>query len=136
MVFLANPNNPTGTFLGEDTIVQLVEGLPEHVLLVLDGAYAEYIEGFDGGAALVRGAHENVVMTRTFSKIFGMGGMRVGWGYAPPHVVDVLNRIRGPFNVSATGLAAAEAAVRDLDYVASCRAANAAQRAVLIKDSA
>ena len=130
IVFLANPNNPTGTFVAGGEITRLADGLPARVLLVLDGAYAEYIDGFDAGAGLVE-ARENVVMTRTFSKIYGLGGMRVGWAYAPAAIVDVLQRVRGPFNVSAPALAAAEAAVRDTGYTARCRAANAAQRQVL-----
>ncbi len=133
MVFLANPNNPTGTFLPVGEITRLADGLPRSVLLVLDGAYAEYVPDFDGGAALVE-ARENVVMTRTFSKIYGLGGMRVGWGYGPPAVVDVLSRIRGPFNVSSTGLAAAEAAIRDTAWAESCRRANAEWRSYLVSE--
>ena len=130
-MFLANPNNPTGTFLPESrNHPPRGRRCPSHVLLVLDGAYAEYIEDFDGGASLVE-QRQNVVMTRTFSKIFGLGGMRVGWCYAPDHIVAVLHRIRGPFNVSAVGLAAAEAAVRDTAYTDACRRANAAQREIL-----
>ena len=110
LVFLANPANPTGTMVGAAEIARLAEGLPPQALLVLDGAYAEYVDGFDAGKSLVE-ARENVVMTRTFSKIYGLGGMRVGWGYGPQPVIDVLNRIRGPFNLSAAALAAAEAAV-------------------------
>ncbi|MEM9791917.1 MAG: histidinol-phosphate transaminase [Pseudomonadota bacterium] len=128
MVFLANPNNPTGTMLPEVDVLRLAQGLPEHVLLVLDGAYAEYIEGFDGHARLVD-RFANVVMTRTFSKIYGLGGLRVGWCYAPPEIVNVLQRVRGPFNVSAAGLAGAEAAVRDQEWVARCRAENTFWRA-------
>lgn len=123
LVFLANPNNPTGTMIGQADIARLAQALPPKALLVLDGAYAEYVEGYDGGAALVD-ARENVVMTRTFSKIYGLGGLRVGWGYGPAHVIDVLNRVRGPFNVSNAALAAAEAAVRDVAYVDHCRAEN------------
>lgn len=123
IVFIANPNNPTGTMLPEVEVRRLADGLPDHVLLVLDGAYAEYVEGFDGGAALVA-ERDNVVMTRTFSKIYGLGGLRVGWCYAPEEVVAVLHRMRGPFNVSALGLAGAMAAVRDTHYVADCLAAN------------
>ena len=127
LVFLANPNNPTGTMIGQADIARLAEDLPDQALLVLDGAYAEYVEGYDGGAALVD-ARDNVVMTRTFSKIYGLGGLRVGWGYGPAHVIDVLNRVRGPFNVSNAALAAAEAAVRDVAYVDHCRAENARWR--------
>lgn len=127
LVFMANPNNPTGTMIGAAEIARLAAGLPDTALLVLDGAYAEYVEGYDGGAALVD-ARQNVVMTRTFSKIYGLGGLRVGWGYGPQHVLDVLNRVRGPFNVSQAALDAAEAAVRDTAYVDYCRAENARWR--------
>ena len=127
LVFLANPNNPTGTMIGQADVARLAEGIPAQALLVLDGAYAEYVEGYDGGAALVD-ARDNVVMTRTFSKIYGLGGLRVGWGYGPAHVIDVLNRVRGPFNLSNAGLAAATAAMRDTAYVNHCRAENARWR--------
>jgi histidinol-phosphate aminotransferase len=123
LVFIANPNNPTGTMIDEGEITRLADGLPNHVLLVLDGAYAEYIEGFDGGASLV-GNRTNVIMTRTFSKLYGLGGMRVGWGYGPRPVIDTLNRVRGPFNLSSAALAAAEAAVKDQDYADKCRRDN------------
>jgi len=127
LVFIANPNNPTGTMIGAADVQRLAEGIPAKALLVLDGAYAEYVDGYDGGAALVD-QRDNVVMTRTFSKIYGLGGLRVGWGYGPTHVIDVLNRLRGPFNVSNAALAAAEAAVRDVAYVDHCRAENARWR--------
>jgi len=130
IVFLANPNNPTGTMIGAGEVQRLAEGLPDHALLVLDGAYAEYVEGYDGGAALVD-ARQNVVMTRTFSKIYGLGGLRVGWGYGPRHVIDVLNRIRGPFNLSTAQLETAEAAMRDRAHIDRCRAENARMRAWL-----
>jgi histidinol-phosphate aminotransferase len=127
LVFLANPNNPTGTMIGQGDISRLAAGLPPQALLVLDGAYAEYVAGYDGGAALVDG-RDNVVMTRTFSKIFGLGGLRIGWGYGPAHVIDVLNRVRGPFNLSTAALEAAEAAVRDQDWVNKCRSENTRMR--------
>jgi histidinol-phosphate aminotransferase len=127
LVFIANPNNPTGTMISAPEMARLAEGLPPQALLVLDGAYAEYVEGYDGGLALVE-ARENVVMTRTFSKIYGLGGLRIGWGYGPKAVIDVLNRIRGPFNLSTTQLEVAEAAVRDQDHVNRCRAENARMR--------
>ena len=106
LVFIANPNNPTGTMIAASEVERLAKNLPEQTILVLDGAYAEYVEGYDGGAALVD-ARENVVMTRTFSKIYGLGALRVGWGYGPKQIIDVLNRIRGPFNVSDAGLTGA-----------------------------
>ncbi len=127
LVFIANPNNPTGTMIGAPELARLADKLPAQALLVLDGAYAEYVDGYDGGAALVK-SRENIVMTRTFSKIYGLGGLRVGWGYGPAAVIDVLNRVRGPFNVSNAALAAAEAAVRDVAYTDYCRAENARLR--------
>lgn len=127
LVFIANPNNPTGTMIGPADVARLAEGLPPQALLVLDGAYAEYVEGYDGGAALVD-ARENVVMTRTFSKIYGLGGLRIGWGYGPAHVIDVLNRVRGPFNLGNSALAAAAAAVCDVAYTDHCRVENARWR--------
>ena len=130
LVFLANPANPTGTMLPEPEIARLAAGLPEACLLVLDGAYVEYAEGCDGGATLVE-ARQDVVMMRTFSKLYGLGGLRIGWGYAPRAVIDVLNRIRGPFNLSGTQLAAAAAAMRDRTFVAETLSINADQRARL-----
>ncbi|GAA4227731.1 histidinol-phosphate transaminase [Sagittula sp. NFXS13] len=130
LVFIANPNNPTGTMIGMAEIERLAEGLPDQCLLVLDGAYAEYVEGYDGGAKLVD-MRNNVVMTRTFSKLYGLGGLRVGWGYGPRHVIDVLNRVRGPFNLSSTALAAAEAALRDTAYAEKCRNDNTRLRTIL-----
>ncbi|WP_380053652.1 histidinol-phosphate transaminase [Falsihalocynthiibacter sp. SS001] len=131
LVFIANPNNPTGTMIDAPEIERLADELPEGVLLVLDGAYAEYVEGYDGGAALAD-RRDNVVMTRTFSKIYGLGGLRIGWGYGPAHVIDVLNRIRGPFNLSSSAIAAAEAAVRDTAFVTKCRDENAKMRKWLV----
>ncbi len=130
LVFIANPNNPTGTMLDAGEVARLAANLPPRALLVLDGAYAEYVDDFDGGAGLVD-ARENVVMTRTFSKIHGLGGLRIGWGYGPAHVIGALERVRGPFNLSTPALLAAEAAARDAGHVARCRAENAANRARL-----
>jgi len=130
LVFVANPNNPTGTMIGLAELERLAEGLPPQVLLVIDGAYAEYVEGYDGGARLVE-MRRNVVMTRTFSKLYGLGGLRVGWGCGPADVMEVLNRIRAPFNLSTAALAAAEAAVRDTAWVDKCRTENTRLRAWL-----
>ncbi|MEM1350887.1 MAG: histidinol-phosphate transaminase [Pseudomonadota bacterium] len=130
VVYLANPANPTGTALDLVSLERLAAALPSACLLVLDGAYAEFFEGYDGGASLVD-AFPNVVMTRTFSKLYGLGGLRVGWAYAAQEVIDVLNRVRGPFNLSSVALAGAEAAMRDRAFVAQCLAANAAERARL-----
>jgi len=130
LVFIANPNNPTGTMIGGNEIARLADGLPPKALLVLDGAYAEYIEGFDGGAGLVD-SRDNVVMTRTFSKIYGLGGLRIGWGYGPAPLIDILNRVRGPFNLSQAQMSAAIAAVQDQEYVTKCRNENTRMRAWL-----
>jgi histidinol-phosphate aminotransferase len=127
LVFIANPNNPTGTMTPASEVERLADNLPDQAVLVLDGAYAEFVDGFDGGAALVE-ARDNVVMTRTFSKIYGLGSLRIGWGYANDAMTDTLLRMRGPFNVSTAALAAAEAAMRDRDYVNFCRTENAKWR--------
>ena len=123
LVFIANPNNPTGTMISPADMARLSAGIPSQAILVIDGAYAEYVDGYDGGAALIE-ARQNVVMTRTFSKIYGLGGLRIGWGYGPADIINVLNRIRGPFNLSTAQLDAAEAAVRDRDHVNRCRSEN------------
>ncbi|MCP4384668.1 MAG: histidinol-phosphate transaminase [Hyphomicrobiales bacterium] len=114
VVFLANPNNPTGTYLPFDEVRRLHAGLPDQTLLVLDAAYAEYVRrnDYESGIELAATAN-NVVMTRTFSKIHGLAGLRIGWCYAPDAVIDVLNRIRGPFNVSSPAIAAGAAALGD-----------------------
>lgn len=118
IVFLANPNNPTGTFLPEDEIRRLHKALPAHVLLVLDAAYAEYVrrEDYEAGIELVS-ENENVVMTRTFSKVFGLAFLRLGWAYAPSHVIDVLHRIRGPFNVNGAAIEAGIASMEDQTFL-------------------
>jgi histidinol-phosphate aminotransferase len=118
VVFLANPNNPTGTYLAIDGVRRLREQLPAHVLLVLDAAYAEYVRrnDYEAGLELVA-TTENTVMTRTFSKIFGLAGLRIGWAYCPAAVADALNRIRGPFNLSAPAIAAGAAAIEDQIHV-------------------
>jgi len=126
LLFLANPNNPTGSYLSESALRRLHKGLPDHVLLVIDAAYAEYVSAPDypNAAALVE-AHDNVVMLRTFSKIHGLAALRLGWAYGPGHVIDVLNRVRGPFNVGQAAQAAGAAAIRDRDHVARSAAHNA-----------
>lgn len=114
IVFLANPNNPTGTYIPIDEVRRLRERLPEHVVLVLDAAYAEYVcrNDYESGIELVATTN-NTVMTRTFSKIHGLAALRLGWAYCPPAIADVLNRVRGPFNVSAPAIAAGTAAIQD-----------------------
>lgn len=125
IVFLANPNNPTGTYLPFEQVKRLHAGLPPHVLLVLDAAYAEYVRRNDyaSGIELVAES-ENVVMTRTFSKIYGLANLRLGWLYGPAHVVDALDRIRGPFNVNGAALEAGTAAIADEAHIAAAIAHN------------
>jgi histidinol-phosphate aminotransferase len=114
IVYLANPNNPTGTYLPFDEVKRLRRHLDSQVLLVLDAAYGEYVRcnDYESGIELVATA-ENVVMCRTFSKIYGLAALRLGWLYGPGHVVEALNRIRGPFNVSQAAMAAGMAAIAD-----------------------
>jgi histidinol-phosphate aminotransferase len=125
IVFLANPNNPTGTYLTYDEVKRLHRGLPPRVLLVLDAAYAEYVgrNDYDAGVELAA-TTDNVVMCRTFSKIHGLAALRLGWMYGPEHVVDAVNRVRGPFNVNAPASAAGIAAIQDAAHVAQSVAYN------------
>src|SRR5919204_1277303 len=120
VVFLANPNNPTGTYLPFNEIKRLHQGLPPHVLLVLDAAYAEYVRrnDYEAGIELVA-TSENVVMCRTFSKIYGLAALRLGWLYGPAHVVDAINRIRGPFNINAAAQGGGIAADEGIPHVAT-----------------
>jgi len=137
LVFLANPNNPTGTMVAEAELARLAAALPEAALLVLDSAYAEYVRspGYSGGIDLVRG-RDNVVMTRTFSKIHGLAALRLGWAYAPGHVVEVLNRVRGPFNTAAPAQAAGRAAIADRAWVEHCVITNEVWRDWLAREIA
>jgi histidinol-phosphate aminotransferase len=125
LVFLANPNNPTGTYVPFDEVKRLQRALPARVLLVLDAAYAEYVRrnDYEAGIELVA-TSDNVVMCRTFSKIYGLAALRLGWLYGPAHVVDALNRIRGPFNVNAAAQAAGIAAIADAAHLEAARAHN------------
>ena len=120
IVFLANPNNPTGTYIPFEEVRRLQAALPPHVLLVLDAAYAEYVRKNDYSAGMeLVSQNDNVVMTRTFSKIYGLAALRIGWCYAPAHVCDAMNRIRGPFNLSSPALAAGVAALQDQTHIAA-----------------
>ncbi len=118
LVFVANPNNPTASYIKRDEIERLHAGLPDDVLLIIDAAYTEYVDDPDytDGHDLVE-RHNNVVVTRTFSKLYGLGGIRLGWCHAPAHVIDVMNRVRGPFNVSIEAQAAGVAALQDDAFV-------------------
>ena len=123
IVFLANPNNPTGTYMPFDEVKRLHRSLPPHVLLVLDAAYAEYVRrnDYEAGIELVATC-DNVVMTRTFSKIYGLAALRLGWMYGPAHVIDAINRIRGPFNVNTPAMQAGVAAIKDAAHLEMARA--------------
>lgn len=125
VVFLANPNNPTGTYIPFDEVKRLQRSLPANVLLVVDAAYAEYVRrnDYESGIELVA-TTDNVVMCRTFSKIYGLAALRLGWIYGPAHVIDAINRIRGPFNVNAPAIAAGIAAIRDTAHVERAREHN------------
>ena len=129
IVFLANPNNPTGTVIPFSEIRRLRAQLPEHVILGLDAAYSEYIDSadYEAGESLVREG-TNTVVFHTFSKIFGLPALRLGWAYAPADIIDVMNRVRSPFNVTATALAVGIAAVNDKTYIADMRKKNAVER--------
>jgi histidinol-phosphate aminotransferase len=118
VVWLANPNNPTGTYLSYDEVKRLHAGLPGHVLLVLDGAYAEYVRKNDYASGIeLASSNDNVILTRTFSKLYGLAGLRLGWGYAPSHVIDAIERVRMPFNVNLVAQAVGIAAIEDDDFV-------------------
>ena len=125
IVFLANPNNPTGTYIPFSEVKRLHAGLAPHILLVLDAAYAEYVRrnDYESGIELVA-TSENVVMCRTFSKVHGLAALRLGWLYGPAHIVDALNRIRGPFNVNSAAIAAGAAAMADTAHVQMSAAFN------------
>jgi histidinol-phosphate aminotransferase len=125
LVFLTNPNNPTGTYLPAAEIRRLQAGLPAHVVLAIDAAYAEFVdaEDYEPGIDLVR-ASENVVMLRTFSKLYALGGLRVGWAFGSPGIIDALNRLRAPFNVGAAAQAAAIAALDDIEHAQKSLAHN------------
>jgi histidinol-phosphate aminotransferase len=129
VVYVANPNNPTGTYISASEMRRLHAGLPPQTLLVIDSAYAEYMRGsdYEAGDEMVS-QFENVAMTRTFSKAYGLAGLRVGWVYCPPAVADILNRVRGPFNVSVAAQRAATAALQDCPHLERAIAHNAQWR--------
>jgi histidinol-phosphate aminotransferase len=134
ILYLGNPNNPTGSYLTAREVETLRQRLPAEVLLVLDAAYAEYVEApdYEPGIGLVR-AGDNTVMLRTFSKIYGLAGLRLGWAYCPPGIADALNRVRGPFNTSLPGQAAALAALEDEAHETHSRTHNRIWRGWLVE---
>lgn len=131
MVFLANPNNPTGSYLSSAEITYLYDGLPDHVLLVLDCAYSEYVEAADYSDHHDLVASGRVVVTHTFSKIHGLAGLRLGWAFAPAGVADIYERLRSPFNINAPAITAGIAALADLAYTQETVRLNRQQRARL-----
>ena len=134
VVFIANPNNPTGSYLSPDRIEQLHAGLPGDTLLVLDQAYCEYLPEVEARHALELAARNgNILVTRTFSKIYGLAGERIGWATGAPDLIDALNRIRGPFNVTASGQKAALAALQDTGFVSESREHNRVERARFVQ---
>jgi histidinol-phosphate aminotransferase len=132
LFFVASPNNPTGVANSESELIELTESLPEHVILCLDEAYAEYLESEPDLRAQVL-AGRKVICLRTFSKIYGLGGLRVGYGYGSPELIQLLQRVRQPFNVNTVAQAAATAALTDYEFVNHCRASNASGRVQLVE---
>jgi histidinol-phosphate aminotransferase len=125
VVFIANPNNPTGTWFDTEALDEFLQDVPEHVLVVLDEAYIEYAEGSDLPDGLdFLAAYPNLLVSRTFSKAYGLAALRVGYGLSTAVVADVLNRVRQPFNVNSLALAAACAALQDAEYLAESRRLN------------
>jgi len=134
ILFIANPNNPTGTYIKRDEIVHLRKNLRDDILLVLDAAYCEYVDDPDytSGHDLVE-AYDNIVVLRTFSKLYALGGVRLGWAHAPEHVIDILNRVRGPFNVSSVAQIAGLAALQDDEFLQESLALNKEMRDLTIQ---
>lgn len=134
VVWLVNPNNPTGTFLPHAAVKRFIEQLPASVIVVLDEAYCEYLESADQANSISWLAeHPNLVLVRTFSKIYGLAGLRAGYGIAAPEIIELLNRVRLPFNVSTLALAGATAALADQEFVARSREVNAQERSLLLQ---
>jgi histidinol-phosphate aminotransferase len=129
LIFIANPNNPTGTFTPRAEMARLVAQVPQDVMIVIDQAYSEYLEteDDDGGLAFAK-THANVIITRTFSKIYGLAAERIGWGYGSAEAIDAMHRIRAPFNITSAGQKAAIAALSDTDFVSASRNHNALWR--------
>lgn len=132
MVVIASPNNPVGQYLPREELVRLRKSLPDSVMLMIDSAYADYVveADYEAGSAIVD-AYPNTVMTRTFSKLYGLSSLRIGWMYAPEHIIESVQRIRTPFNTNAAALAAAEAAILDQEYALAVRDENNRERARL-----
>ena len=138
VIFIANPNNPTGTWLTEAELKSFLNKIPDHVIVVIDEAYAEYVteDGYPGSPDCTQWLddHPNLLVTRTFSKIFGLAGLRVGYGVSSPELADFLNRVRQPFNVNSLALVAAEAALDDEQHLKQSREMNETGMAYLIEE--
>ncbi|MEZ5946275.1 MAG: histidinol-phosphate transaminase [Hyphomonas sp.] len=134
ILFLANPNNPTGTMMSVEDLKRLQDSLPPYVILALDGAYAEYVsEAYEAELRDLVDRRSNTVMIRTFSKIYGLAALRLGWGYFPADIAETFQRIRPPFNINAFAVAAGAAAIADTDFIAASREHNAKWRAIYIE---
>ena len=118
LIYIANPNNPTGSYLSKLELNNLMSKIPKNVIVVIDGAYAEYVEtnDYDSGFSLVK-EYENIIITRTFSKAYGLAGIRLGWCYASPRVASILNRVKGPFNTNTPAQYIAMLALQDHDHI-------------------
>ena len=123
IIFIANPNNPTGTMIEIKELNYLVSNIPKNILIVLDGAYAEYVDNYDGGIDIVK-KNKNVLMLRTFSKIYGLGSLRIGWAFANEKIINTLLKVRGPFNLSSSAINVASVAMLDQKYVKFCKTQN------------
>ncbi len=135
LLFIANPNNPTGTHVGRKAVEELLRTLPPHVIVVMDEAYIEYADAPDFPDSMqLRGLRERLFVVRTFSKIFGLAGLRIGYAVGPARLVDYMNRVRAPFNASLVAQAAALAALDDTEHLEQSRAANSAERARLLRE--
>ena len=134
IIYIANPNNPTGTYLCPDEMKRLHAGIPSNVLLVIDGAYAEYVAGEEEASLSLAQTFENVVISRTFSKVYGLAAARLGWMYGAKHMIDAMNRIRGPFNVSTAAMDAGVAALQDTAHLQKSVAHNTLWREWLTRE--
>lgn len=125
LIFIANPNNPTGSYINKSEMQELIDNTPKNVIIVLDHAYEEFVEESDYPNAIeLVNQHENVIMTRTFSKIYGLASLRIGWSYSSSYIAEILNKVRGPFNVSGPAQFAAVAAIEDEEFFAKSQEHN------------
>ena len=118
VVFIDNPNNPTGTYLNKNDLKELLIKIPKNIVVVIDGAYSEYVENedYDKGFELIN-KHENLIITRTFSKVYGLAGIRLGWCYTSPKIANILNKVKPPFNANVIALEMATEALNDVEHL-------------------